>query len=278
MYSEQVHICIQPVGKVRKRQLGEYLKTYPTSDMCTKQWTNTKLSSRCKDQKYVTFTFIELPQYIRSVFAGKKSDQYQCQVLIYVKTKFPPRCHSAHHLNIYLYWYNVNAFGRPPVHCWLTTQLSMLFRTSLNKSLHIKIAAKFHLLTRSTVLEQKLGTTMMKCRLHWYITLVQARRRATPTLPRFINRMQCIRENLVWLLHVCTKEPFYQPPFLTYRRISTLQHYTLHAAKKISERGLLKLKLHYEQRISLLSIFRESSWLSSLSEYYNLHLGREWTP
>jgi hypothetical protein len=72
MYSEKVRICIQPVGKVRIRRLGEYLKTYPTSDMCTKQWTNTKLSSRCKDQNYVTFRFIELPEYSRSVFAEKK--------------------------------------------------------------------------------------------------------------------------------------------------------------------------------------------------------------
>lgn len=69
-----INLCIRNryVGKVRIRRLGEYSKSYPTSDMCTKQWTNTKLSSRCKDQKYVTFTFIELPEYIRSVFAEKK--------------------------------------------------------------------------------------------------------------------------------------------------------------------------------------------------------------
>jgi hypothetical protein len=46
--SRYVRICIQPVGKERIRRLGEYLKTYPTSDMCTNQRTNTKLSSRCK--------------------------------------------------------------------------------------------------------------------------------------------------------------------------------------------------------------------------------------
>jgi len=40
LYAQLINSCIQ-------KRLGEYLKTYPTSDMCTKQWMNTKLSSRC---------------------------------------------------------------------------------------------------------------------------------------------------------------------------------------------------------------------------------------
>jgi len=178
-----------------------------------------------------------IKQKITAQSSPEKSDQYHCKVLIYVQAKSPPRRHSAIHLNIHLYRYNVNAFWRHPVHCRLITQLSMLFRKSLNKSVHIKIAANFYFLTWSTVLEQTLGSTMMKCRLHWYITSAQARRRTAQTLPRFINRMWCIRENLVWFLHVYTKERFYQPPFLAQRRISSLHHYTLHEAKKISGKG-----------------------------------------
>ena len=163
------------------------------------------------------------------------------KVPIYVKTKIsatpPPRggghCHSARPFKHLFIPVQHKPIWEAPSSLPATNPTVDAIQNIIKQTrAHIKIAAKFYFPERSTVPEQNLGSTMMKCRLHWYITLARVRRRTALTLPRFINRMWCIRENLVWFLHVYTKERFYQPPFLTYRRISTLHHYTLLATKR----------------------------------------------
>ena len=170
----------------------------------------------------------------------------------------------AHHFNIYLYRYNVNAFGRHPVHWRLLTQLSMLFRTSLNKSpCNIKIAAKFYFPARSTVLEQRLGSTMMKCRLHWYIALAQARRRAELTLPLFINRM-AMYQGKCSLVSPRLREGTFLSTSVPDKHAG-LNLTPLNAAKKVPWRDIKTEITLWTKEIFVINLSGKISWHSSLS-------------